>query len=230
MSNFLKRTFILAIILCAFIGILYFANGSVQFSMQCANSRCLVAASSSLMSTMIGLSLLVFAALFPQKKIEVVNTGRVGIWRRILSGFIDCLVVVTISIPVLAFLVLLTEQQATQEFAWRFIRDFTRNTDGPVFIGAGVVNLLSFFIYFYCFAKFQKATLGQLVMGYSIFPNTEHEKAPRYFVRTLALFVTMVTCVISIPISWFVTCIQTSGGKTYWWDRVGHTSAKKVHF
>ena len=213
----MNRALVLLILFVLFVGISYFSDGGVGVSLSCENGNCLVAASSSIFSVIIGGLLFYFGLKFPRAS-RAKTDKRAGFWRRLGAMIIDFTTVVIVFTPVLALPTLIAEYIYTDSFAWAFERSFTRPTDNYIIFPSVALLFAALIYYFYRFTLQSKPTLGQYVLGYSIFANkgimSKSDAQKRTGLAALGAFLWPISVVHGL-----------FKGKVFWWDSGSDSTA-----
>lgn len=163
----MKRLTLTILLFAAFIAVTYFSGGHVGVSMECREASCLVAASSSWISIVLGI--VIFAAMFylPKKQL-VISEKRAGLLRMIGAVVFDIFLVITGLSALLALPSLVAESSYTGSFKWAFARDFLRTTDWPLTI----ISTLGAFLAVLGMRMFAlrsgRPSFGQYLMGYVV--------------------------------------------------------------
>ncbi|NHK29364.1 RDD family protein [Parvularcula flava] len=157
--------------------------------------------------------LLAFLIVARQRKTGDARLYPVYIWERLVATFLDMAVIGIILTNVAGFIMIWMEAQYTQEFNWRFQRDFTRDTD---WIGTLAVLSAWFVIpvFYYVHNRVHVSTPGQYVVGYRVVP-TENEAKPllRALLAIVGLFVW--------PFSLYGAAKDKE--KLFWWDKLSNS-------
>jgi hypothetical protein len=158
----------LGIILITSLGaVSHFSGGHVGTSVECVNGSCVVRASSSLMSVVLGAGFLALMMFLPRRPIAA-GTASAGFARMVGAVFIDMARVITGLGAVLALPMLLAEQSYTGAFHWAFTRNSVRSMD---WILAGGAAFASFAVILAMRIRAMTAgtpSLGQYLMGYVV--------------------------------------------------------------
>lgn len=198
----------------------FFTNGGAVLSSDCVNSHCMVSASASLASLIIGFLLALFVVLFPREETIIDKDNIVGLMRRFAAFFMDFMTVLIVFTPFAVLPLLLAEADYTGAFSWNFERDYARPTDNNYAL-PGIFSLfIALYLYFYLYARFNKQTLGQYIMGYKVVAEDESTDVPIYFLRPLLSYFGICMW----PISAFFA--SRNENKACWWD--GFTNTKVV--
>lgn len=144
-----------------------------------------------------GLALGAFAFGYIPETDTIETTEPVLLWRRLTAFIIDLVALFMVLHPIMSML--------------------------PI-VAAVLAGVTLVFCYFWLHSVFQRATLGQNIMGYTILPANGANGDPEYAHRALSSFV--ATCL------WPITIISASQEDatpgTYHWDRESGTRAVRL--
>jgi hypothetical protein len=187
------------------------AGGSGGFQLSCTNNDCYVSGATSFAAVIAAPVLCAFVLFYPQRITTATRTEPVKIVERVVAFFVDYLVLLVATVPILTFLMLLLEAEATGAFRWQFSRSNLRPTD----VFAIVVVLLVFvalFAYFYVHARIGRQTVGQYLLGFRMEPSSTEGRRSKL---GLNAFLGIVGFCIW-PISVFLAAKRDD--KAFWWD------------
>lgn len=196
------------------------SGGSIGVLSECVNGACVVAASSSVLSTIIAGVLSLFL-VFPQREMVPDLSKVVQVWHRFGAFFLDFMLVALIVSPVATLPILIAEANYSGAFVWSFQRDFSRPTDFMFVVPGVFILFLALFFYFYLHARSYRATIGQYIFGFRIRPDGGDD-VPKYGMRIVLSFVGL--CVW--PVSGILALCHPS--KAFWWDSASATRAIRV--
>ena len=158
-----------------------------------------------------------FLHRWPKAKVEVIETSRVGIIRRIAALYVDVFVGIIGILPIICMTSLTIEYLETSQWAWSFERDYYRPSD----VLGTAVYLLGFFGGFY-YSKWHfvrgKQTLGQHWLKFKLLPVEEKTNFP---VRALVAWANLACWPI-----WPWTIMKRK--QDYSWDNASKIKARKV--
>jgi hypothetical protein len=200
----------------------YASGGSVQLTSTCENSKCLVKASSSLVSVLLSIGLGLFLVFYRQQKNGLDQSKIVGVWRRFASFILDFMTVLMVITPLSALPILIAEGVYTGRFQWSFDRDFSRSTDTTYLMPGLILAFIVLYYYFYKHARLNRQTVGQYILGYSVTIGSELDGEPKHVMRVLLSFVGL--CIW--PISVILALLNRE--KVFWWDKVTNTRVFRV--
>lgn len=163
----MKRLVLAIILLASFLAITQFSGGNVGTSMQCSNGRCLVAASSSLISTGLGLLLFFIIIYLPRKSITAMDKAP-GFGRKIGALFIDMFLTLMGFSALLSLPVLIAEYSYTGSFQWAFVRDFARPTDWALILSAVFASFAIILFMRIRSTTSGSPSFGQYLLGYRV--------------------------------------------------------------
>lgn len=211
----MNRLFVLLATIAALVVISALAGGSMGLESHCVNGQCDVSVSSSLASTLVGILLIPAALLYPQRRMVFDVSSRVQWWRRLLAFWLDMMVVLAAITPLTTLPILLAEQQATGVFEWSFSRRFARETDALLMIPGILFMFVALYVYFWLHPKFERTTVGQYVLGYTVAPV--HGAPPSFFIRPIFAFIGLSMW----PISLYMAAKRLD--QAFWWDKASVT-------
>lgn len=158
-----------------------------------------------------------FLHRWPKAKVEVIETSRVGIIRRIAALYVDMVVGIIGALPIICMTSLTIEYLETGQWAWSFERDYFRPSD----VLGTAVFLLGFFGIFY-YSKWHfvrgKQTLGQRWLKFKLLPMEEKTNFP---IRAIVAWANLAWWPI-----WPWTIMKRK--QDYWWDNASKIKARKV--
>jgi len=198
------------------------SGGSVGANSECVNSNCLVNASSSLASLLVGTALALFVVKYQQRPGAIDNAKVVGFWRRIGAFVTDCAVVLLVLAPVAALPLLVVEGHYTGTFHWAFERRFSRSTDMVILLPGIAASFAGLFLYFYVHARFGRPTVGQYVLGFRVTASGEPGAAPNWGARVVYSFMGLCMWPVSVLLAW------RTPQKICWWDSRTYTRVIRV--
>ncbi len=154
---------------------------------------------------------------WPKPRVEIIETSRVGIFRRIAAVYVDMGVGVIGIIPLVCMPSLIIEYFETGHWAWSFERTNFRPSD----ILSTFFMLLGFFVIFY-YSRWHflrgKQTLGQHLLGFVLEPM---EEKTNFSIRVLVAWVNFAWWPI-----WPWTIMKRK--QDYWWDTASNIKARRI--
>lgn len=198
------------------------AGGRVGAGSSCENGRCLIYASSSLLSIVLSLGLFCFLYFYPQQKSSHDNLEIVGVWRRLGAFYLDFMVVLIGVAPLLALPLLFQESNYTELFEWNFERELSRSSDSSYILPAVGFAFWFLFYYFYKHPKSGRQTIGQYVLGYKVVSNAEKLIEPEFGMRVVYSYIGLCAGPISLYFA------LKNSDKAFWWDSATNTKVIRV--
>ncbi len=216
----MKRIFVFLIISAMLIISSNSSGGTVGVTSLCQNLQCYTVASSSIISTALGISALIFIAVYRQKNMKMDINNSVGILQRLGALFIDFFVMLMALTPLVVLPILWVEAQITGTFAWSFARPFVRPSDAMIILPGVLLIFVALFFYFYLHARKNRATIGQYLFGFKI--SASESGTPNYLART---FLSLIG-ICAWPISIFLALRRQD--RKFWWEIKTHTRAVRM--
>ena len=164
----MNRYLVLALVIGAFFLASWASGGSVGATSACENDKCIVSASTSLLSILVAGGLLVFLFFYRQQATEIDRKNTVGVWRRFGAFYLDFMFVLMALAPLAAIPMIVAEAGITGQFQWSFEREFSRPSDSGYLLPGIFCIFLGLYYYFYKHGQLNKPTIGQYVLNYTV--------------------------------------------------------------
>jgi len=158
---------------------------------------------------------------WPKSKVEIIETSRVGIFRRIAAFYIDMVVAIIGVFPLMCMPILILEYLETGKWVWTFQRDYFRLTDI-----LSIVIMLGGFLGIAYYSRWHfingKQTLGQHLLKFNLTPREPIGQDAQYSIRVLIAWVNLAWWPI-----WPWTIMKRK--QDYWWDTASNIKARMVN-
>lgn len=200
-----------------------FAGGDVGTAVKCVDAKCVVGASSSAPSIVIGFVSFVVLSLLPRHPFTPTDAA-VGFWRMAGAWTADVFLVTTGFAALFAVPMLIAESQYTGSFAWQFVREFSRPTDWTLALIAVLGSFAILAVVRVMAHVSGEPSFGQYLLGYQVI----HESDSRS-VRSALVRIGWATLYLA---AWPVYLIYKSAKKLDkdLWDRRCATKAVKFEY
>lgn len=162
----------------------------------------------------------IWLVVCPRRPASIDHSRPVRIWRRACAALIDLLALSFLLVPIAVIADLSLYWWIEGNWVWAFRvpnEHVIANLELLRFAPVVVLTLLWFSLQ----SRFGRATPGQYLMGYQIFPDPEFEGYESYGFSTFVGWFAIWTFHVW---AWFVSQESTRDGRC-WWEKTAHTRA-----
>ena len=172
-------------------------------------------------------ALLLAATLFAAYVLLMCSTTNEGagplpsLFRRFAAFWVDFILVMFITAPLMGLLPVFIEWRGTNQFAWNFERTTRESSDMVVLVVTQLIGGVLLLCYYALPLTRRRPSPGACILGYQVLPDPGFSLSfPRAVLRTLVGFV-------AVSAAWLAPFAgrDRHAGK-FWLDRVFHTHAR----